>query len=175
MIQRKTFLTLAMAVIAGSFAIPYVSGAESPEINKLLADTKSQAVQLAADADSLQSFTRSSLDWQTYARQLDSMKAHINAAGKLLAQLKDAEATGEPWQQEAIRRIEPLLQDMADNTSTTIKYLDANKTKVHMQEFKDLCEANLDLANNLEGVIRDFVNFGNAKARYQELKEKLEL
>jgi len=103
------------------------------------------------------------------------MKTHINAAGKLLTQLKNAEAGGEPWQQEAIRRIEPLLREMADNTTTTIKYLDANKNKVHMQEFKDLVESNLDIAKNLEGLIRDFVNFGNAKGRYEELRQKLEL
>jgi hypothetical protein len=175
MLQRKTSLTLAMALVAGCVAIPNLSGAESQEINKLLGDTRAKAVQLAADADSLQSFTRSNISWQTYSRQLDSMKENINAAGKLLTQLKDAEATGEPWQQEAIRRIEPLLKDMADNTSTTIKYLDANKNKIHAQEFKDLCEANLDIANNLESLIRDFVSFGNAKARYEELKQKLEL
>ncbi len=164
-----------MALVAGCVAIPNLSGAESQEINRLLAETKSQAVQLASDADSLQSFTRSSISWQTYSKELDSMKSHINAAGKLLTQLKDAEATGDPWQQEAIRRIEPLLKDMADNTTVTIKYLDANKNKIHSQEFKDLCEANLDIANNLESLISDFVNFGKAKARYEELKSKLEL
>lgn len=175
MLQRKTSITLAMALVAGCVAIPSIWGADSQEINKLLSDTKAQAVQLSSDAGSLHAFTRSNISWQTYANQLDSMKTHVNAAGKLLTQLKNAEATGAPWQQEAIKRIEPLLREMADNTTATIKYLDANKTKIHVQEFRDLCEANLDIANNLEGLIRDFVNFGNAKARYEELKEKLEL
>ena len=165
-----------MALMAGCVAIPSLAGAaESQEINKLLADAKSEAVLLTSDADSLQSFTRSPLSWQSYSNELTSMKTHINAAGKLLTQLKNAEAGGEPWQQEAIRRIEPLLREMADNTTTTIKYLDANKNKVHMQEFKDLVESNLDIAKNLEGLIRDFVNFGNAKGRYEELRQKLEL
>ena len=45
------------------------------------------------------------------------VKGHVNNTGKLLAKLKDAEATGSPWQQTAIKRIEPLLKEMADNAN----------------------------------------------------------
>lgn len=44
-----------------------------------------------------------------------------------------------------------------------------------MPEFKDYMKANLELANDLEALIRDFVNYGAAKQTFEELARKLEI
>ena len=109
---------------------------DSAEINKLLDNVKSEAVQLKSDATDMKSFAASNLTWQSHAEKIEMIKGHINDAGKLLAQLHDAKSTGSPWQQKAIDEIDPLLRDMADNTTATIDHLNKNQSKVHFPAFK---------------------------------------
>ena len=161
---------------AGSLMIPTaLRAADSPEITKLLTDAKAEAVELKADSDDMESFTRSTMTWRGYGSQLEMIKGHVNNAGKLLAKLKDAEATGSAWQQTAIKRIQPLLQELADNTTATINHLNDNQSKVHMPAFTDYVKANAELATDLEALIRDFVNYGSAKEKFKSLGSKLEV
>ena len=174
--KTHKFVSGLAALALAYFVTPIsVKAADSAEITKLLADAKAEAVALKADATNMESFTRSASNWETYSSSLDMIKGHVNDTGRLLTKLKDAEAAGSPWQQTAIKRIEPLLKEMADNTTTTIKHLSDNKNKVHLPEFKDYVKANYELATDLEALIRDFVDYGNAKEKFESLGSKLEV
>jgi hypothetical protein len=168
-----------MLLAAGAFAIPATVKAaqteDSAEVRQLLEDSQQEAVAIKTDSESLESFTRSKLSWQTYANKLTSIKEHINNAGTLLAKLKNAEAEGSEWQQTAIRRIEPLLKEMADNTTATINHLNDNHNRVHMPEFQDLVKANHASAVDLEGLIRDYVDYADAKEEFERLSSELEI
>jgi hypothetical protein len=178
--MKKYRMTTGPAILAllalGYLATPKaLKAADSAEVTKLLADAKAEAVELKADAEGMDSFTRSAMNWQSYASKLSMIKEHVNNSGKLLAKLKNAEATGSDWQRAAIKQIEPLLREMADNTEATIKHLSDNPAQVHMQQFKDYVKANYELATDLEALIRDFVDYGNAKDKYESLGSRLEL
>ena len=173
---RAILAPATLAFFAGSFIVPAALKAEdSPEITSLLAEAKAEAVALKTDAAGMESFTRSTSSWQTYGIQLSAIREHVNNSGKLLTKLKSAEASGSPWQQTAIKRIEPLLKEMADNTTTTIKYLNDNPGKVHLPEFTDYVKANYELATDLDALIGDFVNFGSDEEKYKNLGSKLEV
>ena len=161
----------------GSLMIPAALKAaeDSAEVTRLLADAKTEAVELKTDASDMEAYTRSTRSWETYAGKLVMIKGHVNNTGKLLTKLKDAEATGSPWQQTAIKRIEPLLKEMADNTEATISHLNANQGKVHFPEFTDYVKANYELATDIEALIRDFVDYGSAKEKFERLGSKLEV
>jgi hypothetical protein len=179
--SMKNYRTMAssamLALLAAvSFVIPNaLKAADSPEITKLLADAKAEAAELKVDSGELESFTRSTMTWRGYASKLDEIKIHINNTGKLLGKLKGAEATGSPWQQAAIKRIEPLLKELADNTTATINHLNDNPGKIHTPAFTDYVKANSELATDLEAVIRDFVNYGSDKEKFESLGSKLEV
>jgi hypothetical protein len=142
---------------------------DSADITKLLADTKTVAAQLKTDSGQMESFTRSKLSWQSYAAKLDTIKGHINNAGQLLAKLKNAESTGSPWQEMTIKRIEPLLQEMADNLTATLKHLNDNQSKVHFPAFIDYVKTNYALATDVEALLRASVDYGNDKAKFERL------
>ena len=169
-------VTLAL-LVAGSLVIPIATKAapteDSPEITKLLADTKAEAVELKADSEGMERFTKSAMNWERYANKLDMITGHVNKAGELLAKLQNAKTTGSPWQQTAIDRIAPLMKEMADHTQTTIKYLNEHAHKVHSPELKDYVKANYELATDLEALIRDFVDYGNTKEKSERLGTKL--
>ena len=120
-------------------------------------------------------FTKSKLTWESYFDKVEMIKGHVNNSGKLLAKLKDAEATASPWQQKAIRQIEPLLREMADNTTATIKHLNERKAYVHFPAFQNFVKANFELATDLEALTRDFVNYGNDKEKSESLGSQLEI
>jgi hypothetical protein len=148
---------------------------DSVQITTLLADAKAEAVQLKQDSEDMDSLVKSKFSWESYARKVEMIKDHVNNTGKLLAKLQEAEATGSPWQQAAIKRIDPLLRELAANTETTINYLNENRKKIHFAEFKDYVKANYELATDLEALIRDFVNYGEAKEKMERLGEKREI
>ena len=161
-----------LAATVGYLIIPaVVKAADSAEVTKLLVDAKTAAVELNADSADMELYTRSKLSWKSYTHKLEMIRGHVNDTGKLLAKLKDAEATGSPWQQATIKRIEPLLQEIADNITATIKHLNDNQTKVHLPAFQDFVKANYRLTADLEALIRDSVDYGKAKEKFEGLLE----
>jgi hypothetical protein len=168
---------LAPLLVAGYLVVPATATetGDAPEITKLLSDAKAEAVELKYDSEAMESFTKSRLSWETYATQVERIKEHVNKTGKLLTKLKDVEAVGSPWQRTAINRIEPLLRELADNMEATINHLNQNQSKVHFTDFKDYVKANCELATDLEALIRDFVNYGEAQEKFERLKLELEI
>ncbi|MDE3188527.1 MAG: hypothetical protein KGM96_13515 [Acidobacteriota bacterium] len=165
---------LALVLLIGS---PYVSAqkADSDQISNLLTEAKTHAVQAEDDSATLESFTRSNLEWRSHAIKLEMIKTHVNEIGKLLKQMTDLSSEGSPWQQEAIRQIDPLLRSMADNLTSTIEHLNANQSKVHMPPYRDYVHANFEFASRTAEMIRDFVDYDKAKARADALEQKLEI
>jgi hypothetical protein len=166
-LNSVTLALLAVGCLMIPSALKAAETSDSAEITKLLADTKSVAIQLKTDSSQMESFTRSKLSWESYAAKLDTIKKHINNAGQLVAKLKDAESSGSPWQQATTKRIEPLLQEMADNLTATINHLNDNKSKIHFPEFKDYVKTNYSLATDMEAMVRAAVDYGNDKAKFE--------
>lgn len=166
-------VALAVALLSGSFLA--AQSKDSGRINDLLQQAKSRAVQANHDADLINSFTRSRTSWRSHAIQLRSMTEHVNAMGKMLAEMDSAKEEGSPWQREAIEDIEPLLRSMADHMNGMINHLNDNQEKVHMPAYVDYTKANLELSDKLLAMIEDYVGYAEAKATADTLEQKLAL
>jgi hypothetical protein len=165
------YLTMSPAAKAAD-----TSGGDSEQVSKLFADAKAEAHELERDADDLQTFMRSTMSWESHARQISMVREHVNKAGKILTRLNEARDTASPWQQKAIDNIYPLLKELADNTGTTINYLNDNKERIHHStEYKDYVVANYDLSKELAALISDYVAYGKNKAEFNRLEEKLQV
>lgn len=176
MATSKTFILIGgVALISGLATTLWAKQTDSPGINKLLADAKQQAAELQHDSDQMATFTRSNVTWHSYATQLHAIREHINATGRVLADLNAARSSGSAWQQTAIDRVQPILKELASNTETTIKMLNDHQGRVHMKPFQDYVQANSEMATDLSKVIADFVDYGNAKAKTERLAAKLEI
>jgi N-acyl-D-aspartate/D-glutamate deacylase len=148
---------------------------DSDQINRLLADAKTQAYELSVDAFRMETFTRSPSHWQNHLVVVEHMKEHVNAAGKTLAKLEEVRGTASPWQAIAIDRIKPVLKEIAANTTAVINYLNKHPKRLHTAEYKDYLEANADYSSKLAELVANFVDYGNAKDRLDRLTAKLEL
>jgi hypothetical protein len=165
-------------LLAGFLVIPATSKAadtpDSEQVSKLLSDTKTMAFQLKEDAVTMESFTRMNVSWQSHAAAINQVRDHVNALGRQAAKLKDAKSNGSPWQQAAITRITPFLDELIGYTSAVIEHINGS-VKHTPADYKDYLEANADYATDLAAMIGDFVNYGKTKDRLQNLGEKLEI
>lgn len=163
--------------MAGFLMIPAMARADtpdSPEINKLLNQSKAEAATLLKDSGDMSTFTNSNLNWESYSKQIDLIKGHVNRTGKLLADMQQVESTGAQWQQSAIKRIYPTLKELADNTTTVIEQLTNHQSKVHSPQFRDYVKANYELSTDLESMLRDFANYGQTREKLERAETKLE-
>ena len=165
---------IAIAFTLGVRTLPAQSR-DSEEISKLLSLAKSHAVLLEQDASLLDSYTRTKIGWQSHAQKLSEIKEHINALGKVNKDLDDERALGSPWQQKAIDQIDPLLREMANVLTVTIMHLNDHPSQVHLSAYRDYAHANSELASKTAGMIRDFVDYDEAKSKAESLEAKLEL
>lgn len=163
------FLSTAPAVFAG----PRPN--DSAEVTKLLSEVKSEAIQLKYDAEDMKSFTRSKLTWQSHSAKIEQIKQHVNKSGELLSKLNDAKTSASPWQNRAIDEITPLLKELAASVSSTIEHLNKDRGRIHTPPYTDYVASTADLATDLSGLISDYVAYGEAKNKSEELGQKLEV
>ncbi|HET8638164.1 MAG TPA: hypothetical protein VFL96_15045, partial [Acidobacteriaceae bacterium] len=136
-------LTAALALVGMMALVPGWTPAygDSAQVTKLLREASMSATQLKNDSVEMESYARSQLQWQTHARQVNLIREHVNNSGKILADLHEARDTAEPWQQEAIDRITPLLQELASNTTSIIDHLNEKQQTWH-PEYQSYLKSN---------------------------------
>lgn len=174
------FSILASLLLAAVSLSPVLQAAGTPEDSKevsdLLSQAKTQAAQLKTDASDMESFTRLSVSWETHAAKISAIKDDVNKVGETVAKLNQASNTASPWQKTAIDRVNPLLQELAANTTSIIEHLNKEKGRLlNTQEHKDYLKANAELASDMSSVIADFVDYGKTKAKFEKLSRELEV
>ena len=165
---RYWIAAAVMFVVCGMW-----SNAAAADVDQLLRQASAQAFQLRRDSATLESFTRSRVSWQSHAAQINTIRGHVNQMGQTLSQLQAArDSAGKPYQ-EAIDRIQPLLQELASNTTAIIDHLNQNPRRLMDPTYRDFLRANSDLASNLAEQTSNIVAFANAERRFQELQAKV--
>ncbi|MGB7549578.1 MAG: hypothetical protein WBM14_17710 [Terracidiphilus sp.] len=175
MLYRFGTLAALALVLSMSARIVRAQSMDSEEISNLLAQAKSHAVLAEDDSATLESFTRSKLSWESFARKITVIRDHVNELGKLHGQLLELRPQGSPCQQRAIDQIDPLVREMADHLTAAINHLNDNQSKVHMPPFRDYVNANYELASRTAALIRDFVAYDEASSKADSLEQQLEL
>jgi hypothetical protein len=161
---------------AGYFLSPGLQAGQSGDserISRLLAEAQREAAELKMDSADMEQFTYSNATYVSYSHKIVLIREHVNQTGQLLARLRQVETSGSRWQQGAIKQIEPLLRELAANTTTTIEGLNDNKLNVHFPEFKEYARANYKLATDLEALIHDFVDYAQAKEEMERMQRKV--
>lgn len=176
---RRTRYTLgSFAVIAFLMLGSVCANAQSPDsekVNDLFQNIRQHAVLAEEDAEILESYTRSSVSWESHARQIEKMRDHVKDLADDYNQAASLRSEASPWQQDAIDHLHPLLQGMADHIKATIDRLSKNQSRTRMQSWIDYVHANREYAVKAAALIRDYVSYGEAKSTADALERKLEI
>lgn len=148
---------------------------DSAEINGLLADARTESGMLKIDAQELETFTRSNMSWNSFGSKLEEIKTHVNKVGELTSKLNGVRASGSAWQQDAIDHIHPLLRDLTSSVSAAIQHLSEHKSLVHSTHYREYVDTTHEHANNLAGLIADYVEYGKAKDKMEALARDLDV
>jgi len=183
MFTRKAicFFTLALLLLAATFFSPVLRAAGTPqedskEVSDLFARAKAQAGQLKLDAKDMETFTRTNVSWESHTGKITAIKDHVNKIGETVAKLSQLRDTASPWQKTAIERINPLLEELASNTTSIIEHLNKEKGgRLNTQTHKEYLQTNAELAANLLSVIGDFVDYGKTRAKFEKEARELEV
>ncbi|HET9101608.1 MAG TPA: hypothetical protein VFN62_14525 [Acidobacteriaceae bacterium] len=161
-------------LVLGSVCVKAQS-ADSEKINELFNNIRQHAAHAEADADLLESYTRSKMSWESHARRIESMRGHVKDLAADFNEASRMRAEGSQWQQDAINQLQPVLQGMADHLKATIDHLNDNQSKVHMKPWIDYVHANRDYAVRAAELIRDYVDYSEAKSATEKLEQKLQI
>lgn len=162
--------SLAVTMLSGLVALSNVAKAadavESDQVSRALSDVKIQAFQLKADADQMETFTRSTVGWAAHTEAISKIKQDVNAMGRLLTKLQESRNSAAVWQRTAIDRIGPVARELASNTTAAIEHLNKNPQHLNSTAYQNYLEAIADSASNLAAT---------TKQRLERLVTKLEL
>jgi len=181
MTVTKKAIRLLRPAIAGavllivSWPLEAYTDLDAERTSALLAEAKTEAIQLKQDASDMASFNLSNLNWETHADKLTEIKEHVNKVGGTVAQLNQARSGAAPWQQAAIDRVNPLMGELALNVQATIGHLQNHREQLQRSDYKDYLTTTAELASRMAALVSDFVEYGEAKAKLAKLTEKLEV
>lgn len=156
-------------------AIAPAQSEENSAVSHLLADAKEKAAILSQDSDRMEGLTHSDVSWQSHAEMLETVKQHTNDLARVVEKLNTARDSATSWQQQAIDRIMPLMKELASNTTAAISQLNKSRTRPTSSSYTEYLQANSDTAHDLANMISSFVQYGQAKAKFEKLGQKLEL
>ncbi|MGH9468850.1 MAG: hypothetical protein ACRD1N_00745, partial [Terriglobia bacterium] len=110
-----------------------------------------------------------------HAAQLTQMRAQINDVGARLARLQEIKHVTAPWQQQAINRLQPLAEDVAQHTESAIVHLNENGNYLFAPSYQEHLAEAMDQAKGLKETAGNFLAYNSAQQRLDRLQSLVEL
>lgn len=149
------FLAVAALCLAPAMASARSVG-DSEEVSAFLVQAKTEALQLQKVTEEMNSFEHSRTSWQTQAVKLAEIKRHFNKLGELVSKINRAEAPS-PWQQEAIREVTPMVEELSSYIAMTIYHLGEDQDRLIFTSFPEYVAVNAALASEIAELLSDYV------------------
>ena len=163
-----TLALLVAGLLGTSVTTKAAEKPDSEQVSNLLSQARTMAFQLKEDAETMETFTRMNVTWQSHAIAIGQIKEHANALAKQVDKLKAVRDEASPWQMTAIDRIDPYLDEMSGYIEAVIENLNQHPERIGTPEYKDYLEANADYASDLADMIGNFVDYGRTKERLEQ-------
>jgi hypothetical protein len=147
---------------------------DSEEFSGFLAQARTEALQLQKSAEEMNSFVHARARWTSEAAKIAEVKEHVNKLGEFVNKMNNVEAPS-PWQNMALGDITPMVSELAANVTMTIFHLAENPDRLIFTSFPDYVAANAELATEIAQMVSDYVAYGEAKNKAEELSFELDL
>jgi hypothetical protein len=148
----------------------------SERASMLLAEIRSETVELRLHADTLGTFAQNPQhSWQSHAFHLDRVKSHINAVGERTAELQQIRYAVLPWQERAINEVTSHAAQVAASTQAALVYLNENKGRHFSPEYRDHLTAIADSSEAMKQTVDKFLDYEKTQQKFQRLQSELEL
>ena len=165
---------LWLASAALPTALHAQAATDNPSVTAQLDAAKPIIAKIKKDAAELQSFSSGSgPSWASHAAVLTRIKEDVNKLQENMRGLQSHRTAASAWQQDAIDRITSLVNDLAKNMNNAMDHLNKNKTRPTASPYPEYLKANTQITNDLAEEIDGIIDYGENKAKLDELEKKL--
>jgi ankyrin repeat protein len=172
--SRTLYVVALLALIMSELsAFAYVTRGESQQLTQLLEDARSEALELASDAEDCRTLTASDDKWVNHALMLAKVKAHVDNMALIIDKLNKAAKSGSALQEQAVQQMLPLVKELSDNTTAAINYLNQNKSRPVSDAYTQYLEKNAETARQLSNMITTLCDYEKSMADIEALRSKL--
>jgi hypothetical protein len=171
-IALSGFLWLACATLPGGLHAQAAN--DNPSVTAQLDAAKPIIAKIKKDAAELQSFSSpNGPSWASHAAVLTRIKDDVNKLQENMRGLQSHRTVASSWQQDAIDRVTSLANDLATNMNKAMDQLNKNKTRPTAAPYPEYLKANTQIVNALAEEIDGTIDYGENKAKMEELEKKL--
>lgn len=145
----------------------------SVPLTELLWNARDEAVQLANDADQMQTLVLTDTNWVTHELMLHKIQSHLDDMQLLVQRLTKTEGAGSVLQEQAVERMLPLIRELSDNTASAIRYLNQNKTRPLSDTYTQYLQKNAETAHELSNMVSSLVDYEESMNEMKQLRQQL--
>ncbi len=148
---------------------------DNPSVTAQLNAAKPIVAKIKKDAAELQSFSAASgPGWDSHAAVLTRIKEDVNKLQENTRGLQSHRTVASAWQQDAIDRVTSLANDLATNMNSAMDHLNKSKSRPIKAPYPEYLKANSRIANDLGDEIDAIIDYGQAKAKADEIAKQLD-
>jgi hypothetical protein len=171
--RRSYEQTALLSIAALLLLLLQPSNAMAGDVAALFQQARTTASQLSKDASIMESYSRSNLHWKSHGAQVTRIKDHIDKATSIVSQMQSARGDAEPWHQDAIDGLVPVLKELASNTESIINHLNENPKRLKDPSYVQYLKSNAQSASELSAAVGNVVDYDKTKTKMEELEAKL--
>ena len=169
-------LLIGILIIPLLFQLPlaaHVTRPDSQQLTQLLSDANDEALELASDAEEMQTLVLSDTNWVTHALTLARVKGHVDNMALIIEKLSKAQKSGSELQDQAVERLLPLVKELSANTTAAINYLNRNKARPTSDSYTQYLDKNAETAHQLSSIVSSLLEYQRSVAEIEKLRSKL--
>ena len=171
MTKRNLTITLTAAIASLIASAPQMvaktagSVTVAQEARETLKELKGVAAKAAGEAENLDYLSqRSTVSADSHTTPLMELREEVNTMGKEIATLEAQRDSLEPWEQEAVDKVVPLLKEAADNTQGAIHFFNTNRTHLWSSDYQAYAQKVESDSNQIAKTLQNYL-------KYEEVRE----
>jgi len=164
---------IACAMASASFATakPAVSTPAAQEARQTLAELKGLASKAAGDAFQLEIYIRDArLERDSQMFPLVALKTDVNRMGQDVASLESRRDLLEPWEQQAVDKVLPLLRETAANAESATVYFNENGTHLWSPEYRSSLDKAYRDSDQIANTLKNYLKFEKVHQQEEHLE-----
>jgi signal transduction histidine kinase len=173
---QNALLVMGVLVVPLLFHWPlaaYATRPENQELTELLSEASGEALELAGDADEMQTLIFNDTNWVTHALMLAKVKGHVDNMALIIEKLSKAQKSGSELQEQAVEQMLPLVKELSTNTTAAINCLNRNKARPITDSYAQYLNKNAETARQLSSIISSLLEYQKSMAEIEKLRSKL--
>ncbi|MEO8126663.1 MAG: hypothetical protein ABI822_06185 [Bryobacteraceae bacterium] len=166
---------LACSLSTAQIAICKPSGTPAErEAKGTLKDINQQALIVADEAEQLSRLaenTQNSAD--THISRLETIRAEVNRMAREINRLQDERKVLALWEQQAIEKALPVLNETATKAGKAIAYFDANREMLWAAEYRNNIDDIRKDSEQVAKTVKDYLKYQKVSNEAEQLQHSL--